>query len=150
MTEKERMNEAGSAFGDLRAYKYCQLVTFRRTGEAVETPIWFAIDGDRLFVKTEDPSGKIKRIRREPHVRVAPCTVTGRHLGPPLEGVARILPAAEEPRAEVALRRRYALGRRLFSLLIEPLFTLRGLRHVYLEIVPAAERQPVSGYRAQA
>ena len=127
-----------TGFGALRDHKYCQLITFRRSGGAVPTPVWFALDGGRLYVKTEDPSGKVKRIRREDRVRVAPCGIAGRLRGPALEGRARFLPADATDRAEHVLRRRYGLGRRLFVLAVEPVFRLRGLRPVYLEIVPAA------------
>ena len=136
----EQTNQAAAAhwFGALRDHKYCQLVTFRRDGTPVETPVWFALDGERLYVKTEDPSGKVKRIRGRSRVEIAPCTVLGKRLGPATDAVARILSSAdEERRAETALRRRYALGRRLFSVLVEPLFRLRGQRHVYLEVVGA-------------
>ena len=90
-----------TGFGGLEGHKYCRLVTFRRSGAAVATPVWFAIDGDRLVVKTEDPSGKVKRIRATSRVEVAPCTLRGRPLGPPRGGRARILPSAEEAWAEV-------------------------------------------------
>lgn len=135
----EQKRNGADAFEALRGHKYCQLVTFRRDGTRAETPVWFALDGERLYVKTEDPSGKIKRIRREPRVQVAPCTVLGKHVGPPTDAVARILhSAAEEQRAEVALRRRYALGRRLFALIVEPWLHRRGQRPVYLVVVAAS------------
>jgi PPOX class probable F420-dependent enzyme len=123
-------------FGALEGHKYCQLATFRRDGHAVRTPMWFALDGDRLYLKTEDPSGKVKRIRNDGRVTVAPCTVLGRDLSPAVNGVARILPPTEAARAETTLRRRYGLGRWLFTVLVEPVFRWRGLAPVYLEITP--------------
>ena len=125
---------AGPRFRELDGHKYCQLVTFRRNGEGVRTPVWFARDGDRLYVKTEDPSGKVKRLRRESRVRVAPCTVAGRDLGPTVDAVARILPPVEAPNAERALRRRYGVGRWLFTVVVEPIFRWRGHAPIYLEI----------------
>jgi PPOX class probable F420-dependent enzyme len=127
-------------FEAMHRHKYCQLQTFRRDGTAVDTPVWFALDGERLYVKTEDPSGKIKRIRREPRVRVAPCTATGTFLGEAVEARARILSSAEQKRAEETLRRRYGFGRRLFGWIVEPIFRLRGQREIYLEVVPAQAR----------
>ena len=127
----------GARFAPLRGHKYCELVTFRRTGTPVGVPVWFAADGDALYVKTEDPSGKVKRIRNDARVRVAACGVLGGARGPSLDGVARILPPSEVARAERVLRARYGVGRRLFTALVEPIFRWRGLAHVYLEIVPA-------------
>jgi PPOX class probable F420-dependent enzyme len=123
-------------FSDLAGHKYCQLVTFRRTGVGVPTVVWFALAGDRLYVKTERPSGKLKRIRNEPRVEVAPSTVRGRVLGGFVSGRARVLDAAEATVAEHALRTRYGLVRKLFGLVVEPIFALRGLTSAYLEVVP--------------
>jgi PPOX class probable F420-dependent enzyme len=128
-------------FALLGRHKYCQLVTFRRNGRSVSTPVWFAHSGGRLYVKTEDPSGKVRRIRRDCRVRVAPCSVRGRVLGPALDARARILPAVEAARAEDALRRRYGVGRLLFTLCVEPIFRLRGLAPIYLEVMPARSPQ---------
>lgn len=128
---------AEADFANLGRHKHCQLVSFRRNGRAVPTPVWFAQVGGRLYVKTEYPSGKVRRIRRDGRVRVAPCSIGGRLRGPALAARARILPAGEEARAEDALRRRYGLGRRLFVICVEPFFRLRGLAPIYLEVVPA-------------
>jgi PPOX class probable F420-dependent enzyme len=124
-------------FAGLAGHKYCQLVTFRRTGAGVPTPVWFALEGDRLYVKTERPSGKLKRIRNDARVEVAPCTLRGRVLGAFATGRARVLDATEAAAAERALRTRYGLVRRLFGLVVEPIFALRGLAPAYLEVVPA-------------
>jgi PPOX class probable F420-dependent enzyme len=129
------MQPTTSVFGRLAAHKYCELISFRRSGEAVPTPVWFAALGDRLFVKTETPSGKVRRIRANPRVQIAPCTLGGRRLGAPLEAMARILAQGEIDLAEKALAERYGFGRRLFGLLVEPILHLRGGAPVYLEIV---------------
>jgi PPOX class probable F420-dependent enzyme len=129
-----------STFAPLAGHKYCQLVTFRRSGAAVRTPVWFAVDGDRLYVKTEKPSGKVRRIGNDPRVEVAPCTALGRPLGEPLRGRARLLGPDESDVAERVLRSRYGVGRRLFGALVEPIFARRGLTPVYLEVVPAVRR----------
>ena len=123
-------------FGPLAGHKYCQLVTFRRSGKPVPTPMWFALDGDRIYMKTEAPSGKVKRIRRQPRVTVAPCTIGGRRLDGTVEGVARILPATETGHAEQTLRRRYGFGRWLFTITVEPVFGWLGRAPVYIEVTP--------------
>ncbi len=119
----------------LDGHKYCQLVTFRRTGVPVPTPMWFAVQGDRVYFKTERPSGKLRRIQNDPRVEVAPCTASGRMLGPTVAGRARLLERDAIGTAERALRGRYGLGRRLFGALVEPIFRLRGRLPVYLEVV---------------
>ena len=128
--------EAGTAqdFSSLRGHKYCLLVTFRRTGEPVPTPVWFGLDADgRLYVRSESHVGKVKRIRNDPHVRVGPCTFRGKPITGMAEGHARVLSASEDERAEAALRANYGLGRRLY----ESTGQAVGIETVYLEIVPA-------------
>lgn len=134
--------QAAQGFAGLDGHAYCELVSFRRDGTAVPTPVWFALENDRLVVKTETPSGKIRRIRNNERVQVAPCTARGHRLGPIIEARARILAATEEAGAEAALRGRYRLGRRLFGLLVEPIFRWQGKLPIYLEVVPTALGAP--------
>ena len=56
---------------------YISLATFRRNGVAVETPVWFAILDDKLYVVTDGTSAKVKRVRATKRVRVAPCNLLG-------------------------------------------------------------------------
>ena len=102
-------------FDCLRGRKYCLLVTFRRDGRPVPTPVWFGIDGDSLYIRSEESTGKVKRIRREPRARIAPCNARGKPLGPPVEASARIVGGSEEERAERALASSYGLGRRIYE-----------------------------------
>ncbi|NBY56957.1 MAG: hypothetical protein EBQ57_01230 [Actinobacteria bacterium] len=55
--------------------KYVSLVTFRRDGRAVATPVWFAAVGEEFGVITETNVGKVKRIRNN-HVSRCRCATT--------------------------------------------------------------------------
>jgi uncharacterized protein len=110
------------------------VVTYRRDGRPVATPVWAAEDDGRFYVRSERAAGKVKRLRRDSRVLLAPCTVRGRPLGAPLEGHARVLAADEETRGERALARRYGLGRELF----ERSMDIMRVDMCYLEIVPGA------------
>ncbi len=97
-----------TALASLDREPYINLATFRRSGVAVETPGWFARDGDRLFVFSEARSGKMKRLRNDPRVRLAPCSVRGRVHGGWLQGVEhRALDPEVIERAYDALRGKY-------------------------------------------
>ena len=121
-------------FEHLRDHKYCLLVTYKRSGEAVPTPVWFGLDDGKLYARSEAAVAKVKRIRNDPRVRVAPCTVRGKPLGPPAEGRARVLEQpSDEEEAEAALRANYGLGRRVY----EGAGGVLGAETVYLEITPA-------------
>ena len=94
----------------LAAEKYVLLTTFRRDGRAVPTPVWVVRDGDALAVWTVRDSGKVKRIRRDGKVTVAPCDVRGRPHGEATAGHATIAAApAEVDRVRGLIRRKYAV-----------------------------------------
>jgi len=99
------------AFAQLRNARYLSLATYKKNGQEVRTPLWFAEQDGTLYVMTRDDSWKYKRIRNNPHVRVAPCTARGTVRGEWSEGVARILPRDQESPARDALRRKYWLLR---------------------------------------
>jgi uncharacterized protein len=123
-----------SGFEHLRGHKYCLLVTYKRNGEAVPTPVWFGLGEEQLYVRSETNVAKVKRIRNDPRVRIAPCTVRGKPVGPPAEGRARVLDQPSEAKeAEIALQANYGVGRKLY----EGFGGVLGVATVYLEITPA-------------
>jgi uncharacterized protein len=68
--------------------KYLNLETFRKSGQGVKTPVWFAQNDGAFYVWTQADSGKAKRIRRDGQVKIAPCTVSGKLLGTWVDGRA--------------------------------------------------------------
>lgn len=122
-----------SGFEHLRGHKYCLLVTYKRDGEPVATPVWFGLAGGRVYVRSESDGAKVKRIRNDPRARVGPCTARGKPLGPPAEGRARVLDDRADIRsAEAALEANYGLGRKLY----ERAGGALGIDAVYLEVTP--------------
>jgi PPOX class probable F420-dependent enzyme len=98
------------------ASKYILLTTYRATGEAVATPVWFAEDGERLLVWTGAKTGKVRRIRANGHVTICPCTATGRPTGEAFQATARILPAEQGPAVQRLLDARYGVVKRVIDL----------------------------------
>ncbi len=115
---------------DLRGRKYCVLVTYRKDGEPVPSPVWFGTGNGKLYFQTGATAAKVRRINRTADVRVAPATSRGRPLAAPFVGAARVVPAEDEAAAERWLQANYGLGRRLYSL-----FGNR-LANVYVEVTP--------------
>jgi PPOX class probable F420-dependent enzyme len=94
---------------------YLRLITYRRTGDAVATPVWFAMEGETLYIETGKNAGKVKRIRHTPHVGLAPSDMRGRVTGPMLEGQARVLADQNEiAHAESALAQKYGMQRTFY------------------------------------
>jgi PPOX class probable F420-dependent enzyme len=116
----------------LRGHKNALLHTFRSSGEAVPTPVWFGLAADKLYFRTYADTAKLKRIRRNPRVLVGPCDVRGKPKGPMIEARARLLESSEEPVAEQAIRSNYGLFRRLY------LAGFSGrVPDTYVEVTPA-------------
>jgi uncharacterized protein len=89
--------------------KYISLETFKKNGEGVKTPVWFVLHGGAFYVYTEADSWKVKRIRNNPRVRVAPCSVRGAVTGPWLDGTASFVDGDERRAADKLLDRKYFL-----------------------------------------
>jgi len=105
--------------------RYLSVTSFRRDGTGVATPVWFVSDGKRLLAFTDLHSAKIRRIRRDPHVLVAPCRPDGKLRREPVSAHAEVLTSVadlESVRKLLLARYRvsyrvvmvfYRLGRRL-------------------------------------
>jgi uncharacterized protein len=91
--------------------KYVSLKTFRKNGVGVPTPVWFGEEDGKLYVMTRSDMGKTKRIRNNPQVKVAPCTMAGKVTGPEVDATARILPPEEHTKARQAINRKYWMAR---------------------------------------
>ena len=103
--------ETSSAEGlDSLRGNHILLTTFRKSGDAVPTPVWYGRTGDKLYVFSLVDTGKVKRVRNNGKAQVAACTGIGRVTGPTLEARARILPKGEEIIARRALRRKYPVA----------------------------------------
>jgi len=109
------------------------LATFRRSGAEVRTPIWFAMIDQRLWMMTAGDSGKVKRLRNDPRVRVAPSDARGVMRGPWREATARI---ADDPReiaaAHAGLRAKYGWQMTMLDLFSRLSGRIR--RRVWLEV----------------
>ncbi|MEZ0492889.1 PPOX class F420-dependent oxidoreductase [Kineococcus sp. TBRC 1896] len=112
--------------GLLAGTSYVLLTTFRRDGRLVPTPVWVAPLGDgRLVLVTRDDTGKVKRVRRDGHVLLAPCSQRGKPFGRPVDGTAEVLPDERLPEVERVLAGKYGLQFRLFDA-VEELAQRRG------------------------
>ena len=109
------------------------LTTFRRNGTPVQTPVNIAVDGDRAFIRSWDTAGKVKRIRNNLEVTIAPCTAGGRPTGPPITARARILTGQESAHAGRLLARKHPILQGLFVPLVH---RLRGNTTTHIELTP--------------
>jgi PPOX class probable F420-dependent enzyme len=101
----------------LEGHRYILLETYRKDGTAVRTPVGFVEDGDTLVFRTIATTGKVKRIRNNPQVRLAPSTGRGEPLGEWMDASAAILPPAENDRVRQLIIARYGLIWRMLELM---------------------------------
>ena len=96
---------------EIHGQRYISLASFRKNGVAVHTSIWFAEDSNKLYLMTSSKTGKYKRIRNNPRVKIAPCTIRGKITGPEFPATARILPPEEFARVRRMINAKYWLAR---------------------------------------
>ena len=120
----------------LVAHRFCLVVTFRRDGRPVPTPMWFGVDRERVYVRSAASDGKVKRLRNDPRALIAPCTLRGVPLGPAMRAVGRLLPAEATDVAEAAIAAHCGVERRAYEHT-----RARMLDPIYIELSPAGERR---------
>ena len=125
---------ADARFASLQGQKYINLETFRKNGQGVRTPVWFAGDPpqgapEKLYVYSTADSGKAKRIRNNPKVRVAPSDVRGKLLGDWIEARAEIVTGSEVEHGMQLLNKKYMPWKQLLDFFS---FFSRNKRVVFL------------------
>jgi uncharacterized protein len=121
-------------FGELGDSGYLLLVTFKRSGEPVPTPVMFSKRDGKAYLRSE-PNAKVKRLRANPHVRIAACNPRGKPRSPLYEGNARELPPEERERAWRILREGYSPAIRVYESTADRL----PVELTYVEISPVEE-----------
>jgi PPOX class probable F420-dependent enzyme len=96
-----------SNLGDAR---YINLESFKKDGNGVKTPVWCAPLDGHIVVFSEGEAYKVKRVRKNPKVRVAECDVRGKVLGPWQDAQCAIVEdPSREAAAYAALRKKYGI-----------------------------------------
>jgi hypothetical protein len=122
-----------TAFESYYQQQYLNLETFRKSGVGVKTPVWFVQEGETLFVRTVTNLGKVKRIRNNAQVNIAPCKADGALLGEWVPALARELKdEATDRKVNRLLDKKYGLVKKMFGLIS----ALQGRKDTILEIKP--------------
>ena len=108
------------------------LETRRNDGAWVPTAVSLVTDGGRHYLRTYDASGKAKRLRNAPDVRVAPATLRGRPTGAPVPGRVRLLDGPEAEHARQLLARRFPV---LHGRLVPWMHRRKGWTTLHYELV---------------
>lgn len=96
-----------SPFESFTRQKTVLLTTYKRDGTPVGTAVSIAVDGDHAYFRTYDTAWKVKRLRNNPDVEIAPSTTRGKPTGPAVPARATLLSGEDAARARQALAGKY-------------------------------------------
>jgi PPOX class probable F420-dependent enzyme len=115
-SENAAMPKPIPSYPALANAKYVALRTFRRNGNAVDTPIWIGGLEGRLVAFTDRASYKVKRIAADPRAGVAICDKGGHVTSGWVGGRAGLITDPDVERlAYAVLREKYGWRMRLLS-----------------------------------
>jgi len=124
----------------LRNQNYIALTTFKKNAQGVTTPIWFVFDRDRIFFCTYEKFWKVRRMRNNPNVEIAPAKARMgapkdyKIIGKTIKGVARLLGGEEAKAAKRLLRKKYGFTYTVFNILRG--ISLFGSKLLFYEVIP--------------
>ena len=101
--------------------RYLSITSYKRDGTPVATPMWVVTRGEFLFALTRANSWKVKRIRRDPVIRVAVCDMRGRLQSPNWPATGRILSGGGEQMVRELMDEKYGAGRIKATIFLERL-----------------------------
>lgn len=136
------MTTSSRVFTQLDQEQYIALRTFRKNGDAVDTPVWFAEQNGVIYIETNAYSGKVARIHHTPAVKIAPCNLKGDLLGPAMPGRAHEITITQDIFvAKGALHRKYGFARQAYYFFIKTIALARRQlenreRRIYIAIEP--------------
>jgi PPOX class probable F420-dependent enzyme len=129
----------GAVRGDFSAFagvRQCLLVTFNRLGAAVPSPMNFGMADGKIYMRTEGGSAKVKRLRNNPRVVIAPSTFRGKPRAAPVAATARILPDSEVERADAIIAANWTLVMKLGERTLDHTTHRFDMPPVYIEFTP--------------
>ncbi|TMI58717.1 PPOX class F420-dependent oxidoreductase [Candidatus Bathyarchaeota archaeon] len=112
----QQVESGGTRFSDLSTAKYIVLETYRKNGNPVRTPVWFVEDNGSVYVRTGAKSGKVKRLRRNPSLKLAPSNGRGNPKGQWIDATASFASDQERQVALDRMKQKYGLQWKMVNL----------------------------------
>ena len=97
--------------------KYLNLETYRKDQTPVQTPVWFVIENDQIYITTKETTGKVKRLRNNQNGRIAVCSMKGDIKGNWINvGLERINEDSDVEKIVKLRKKKYGFSARLISM----------------------------------
>jgi PPOX class probable F420-dependent enzyme len=120
-----------TALDTLGRQKTVLLQTRKRDGTWVGTAVSIIVRDGRAYFRSYDASGKAKRLRNFPDVKVAPSTWRGKPTGPSVNGRARLLDEEEAAAVRESLAAKYPL---LHGRMVPAVHRRKGWKTLHYEL----------------
>jgi uncharacterized protein len=131
------MTATGKDFTGFDKTRQIVLVTFKRSGEAVPSPINHGVADGKIYVRTDASTGKVKRINNNQRVVVVPSSLRGKPNGRAVAGIARILPESDHAHAYKVIAANWSLPMKLLERSLDKGSAAFSIPTAYIEITPA-------------
>jgi uncharacterized protein len=129
----------GHDFAGFEKVRQVVLVTYRRDGEAVPSPIYHGVADGKVYVRTDARTAKIKRLRNNPRAVLVPSSFRGKPVGQAVSATARILADSEVAHADAVIAANWNLGGRMFERgVVDTAAKQFDLPTAYVEFTPVA------------
>ena len=116
----------------LNGHKYIRVITYKKTGKEVATPVWFVFNKSVINIMTFEKAGKAKRIKNNPQVTLCPCTARGQSLGQNFKAHASFVAESEEKEINTLMKKKYGIIYRF----LRSIAKIRGVKYKFIELIP--------------
>jgi PPOX class probable F420-dependent enzyme len=106
-----------SSVSQFSGRRYINLESYKKDGKPVLTPVQSIEENGLIYFRTDPKTWKVKRIRKNPHVRIVTSERNGKPTGTWVDGRAKVLEGNESDRAMALFRKEYgAVGNSMVNL----------------------------------
>jgi PPOX class probable F420-dependent enzyme len=96
--------------------KYVSLITYKKNGDPLATPVWFVEQNEKIYFVTLQGRYKVKRIKINPSVKITSSSMRVKPKGGYFDGIARILSDDESKPIIDLFKKKYRMFKLMFKI----------------------------------
>jgi len=123
-------SSSNNFISELSEKKYINVETYRKNGQSVLTPVWFAVFNNKIYFRTDSNSGKVKRIMNNQNVRIAGCDLLGNIKIEWIKANAKIAKEVDHETVNLLINKKYFI----IQSFIKIMYTLRKIKVIIISI----------------